>query len=62
MQEERELLSRQQDAMRESAGPRELCTYSRTPSMKMRISYTTRQENIWKSVYSACSEPLIVDF
>lgn len=26
MQEERELLSRQQDAMREDAGPRELCT------------------------------------
>lgn len=27
MLEERELLSRQQDAMREEAGPRELCTY-----------------------------------
>lgn len=27
MLEERELLSRQQDAMREEAGPRELCRY-----------------------------------
>lgn len=34
MQEERELLSRQQDAMREHAGPRELRTYPRIPSVK----------------------------
>lgn len=33
MQEERELLSRQQDAMKEHAGPRELRTYPRIPLM-----------------------------
>lgn len=37
MQEERELLSRQQDAMREHAGPRELRMYSRMPSPKKEI-------------------------
>lgn len=34
MQEERELVSRQQDAMRETAGTRELCTYPRRPVTK----------------------------
>lgn len=34
MQEERELLSRQQDAMKEQAGPRELRTYPKIPSPK----------------------------
>lgn len=33
MQEERELLSRQQDAMKEDAGPRELRTYPGVPLM-----------------------------
>lgn len=41
MQEERELLSRQQDAMREHAGPRELRTYPRIPSSK-------REKNIYR--------------
>lgn len=34
MQEERELLSRQQDAMREHAGPRELRMYLSISSVK----------------------------
>ena len=34
MQEERELMSRQQDAMREHAGPRELRMYPRIPFVK----------------------------
>lgn len=58
MQEERELLSRQQDAMREHAGPRELRTYPSYPSQKMYmyvfllantqevIIRTVRKENI----------------
>lgn len=35
MQEERELLSRQQDAMREHAGPRELRMYPRISLLKI---------------------------
>lgn len=34
MQEERELMSRQQDAMREESGPRELRTYPKIPLLK----------------------------
>lgn len=42
MQEERELLSRQQDAMREHAGPRELRTYPRIPSGKKKCKKICR--------------------
>lgn len=40
MLEERELLSRQQDAMREHAGPRELRMYLSISPMKEKKSYS----------------------
>lgn len=51
MQEERELMSRQQDAMREHAGPRELRMYPRIPFVK---------EEVGKEVVIDNSQELII--
>lgn len=53
MQEERELLSRQQDAMREHAGPRELRTYLSHSYVKGKHDWFRRSSFLTKVNYQA---------